>query len=99
MPGFSTISAINTVTREQRTTREEWVFFTTPVRKYKRDITHSKIEYVGINNADQARLRKELKDADTTGAIVDLYFVKGPATTGTIFMETLISTEWEITVL
>ncbi len=94
MAWLTTATDANKVIREQRTTKERWVYATNPPVTLTRDITTTVFDYVGIAAGSQATIRAALISADTSGAIVDCYYSEGEGGGGTIHVTTLTGTEW-----
>lgn len=97
MAWLTTASGANKVVREQRTTKEQWIYATNPPKTFTRMITTTVFDYVGISAEAQATLRAEIIAADEYGAIVDCYYSDGEGGGGTIHVTTVTGTEWVVT--
>lgn len=97
MAWLTTATDANKVIREERTTKEQWVFATTPPKTFTRMITTTVFDYVGISAAAQSTLRAAIIAADTYGSIVDCYYSEGDGGGGTIHVTTVTGTEWVVT--
>lgn len=97
MAWLTTATDANKVIREERTTKEQWVYATNPPKTFTRTITTKAFDYVGIAASAQSALCAAIIAADISGAIVDCYYSGGDGGGGTIHVTTLTGTSWVVT--